>query len=434
MRSAVTLLALALLGGGCQDILPLADGDGDGDTLDAATDAGVNLDLRAPIPPPKAGCAPDAVTVSARLLEPTGFPATRRDPIPIAFEAAGADRVEFRADLGGRVFDQTPTSVIFSFANAPDPIRAGRYSFTVLAFDANGCAGSARVDLDVDGDLLVGTRRGAVWFIGSDGRVLEPVEHGIAEPSSISALAVRHDPLRVLLGFDHADSRDDPTETAVVEYNTVSGARVDFALTDVQGDVLYPSGTAPNNFAWSPDGAQVWADGMRDSLLRVFHADGRHDRSVQISDAGGVTRSVLGMFLGDRLYAATLAEDTLFSIEADDQVQARAEIDGFSPQVRHIVRGRPKDDEETVLVLFWSGNAEQVARFTALGQALETWFVDGLSTQVVPSGADLLVRSTTGGIWVHRPDDTSGNLLTTREFTAAIGEDFINLGAMIPFE
>ena len=70
-----------------------------------------------------------------------------------------------------------------------------------------------------------------------------------------------------------------------------------------------------------------------------------------------------------------------------------------------------------------------------LGQALESWNVGaGLGTQVLRSGADLLVRSTTGGIQVHRADGTRESLLTTRDFTTAIGEGIINLGAMIPFE
>ena len=435
---ASSLLASSLLLAslGCQEILPLADpdGDGDGGVQDAATDGGINPSLRAPIPPPKPGCASDAVVVSAQLADPKSFAYTRRDSIPIAFEAIGAARIEFRADLGGRVFSETPTGITFSFANAVDPIRTGRYAFTVLAFDANGCAGSARVDMDVDGDLLVGTRRGAVWFVGSDGRVLAPLEHGIEDPSSISALAIRHDPLRVVMGFDHDDTRTDPTKVPLIEFNTVTGERLEFSLEDIQGDPLYPSGTSPNVLAWSPDGTRLWADGMRDKLLRVFRTSGLHDDSVEMPGNGGLTRSVLGVFLGDRLYAASHASPTLFSIEADGQIQARAGIDGFSPEIRHIARGWPKDGEDTVLVLYWTGRIEQVTRYTAAGQMLETWFVDGLSTQLTRSGADFLVRSTTGGIWLHRTDDTSESLLTTREFTAAIGEDFINLGAMIPFE
>ncbi|MGK0359300.1 MAG: hypothetical protein ACI9U2_001602 [Bradymonadia bacterium] len=464
------IAAFALLG--CQDILPLVEstGDGsmtdgsvftldggtldggtldggtldggtlDGGTLDGGTldgdttDGGVDPGLFAPIPPLKPGCPTDALSVTAALADSTGFAATRRAAIVIDFEAPGASRVEFRSSVAGRIVDRTATSVTFSFSDVPDPIRGGRYAFTVLAFDADGCASSARIDLDVDGDLIIGTRRGAVWFLGSDGRVLAPINHGIADPSSVSALAIRHDPLRIALGFDHPDTAGDPTLAPLIELDLSTGARIEFALEDIQGDPLYPSGTAPYNLVWSPDGTRLWADGMRDSTLRVFHADGRHDRSLRLAEGGAQTRAVLGVFVGDLLYAATFADDVIFSIDDVDEVQVRAQVGGFDPEIRHIIRGSPNGDEETLLVLHWDGNLQNVTRLTVLGQTLETYNLGGLSTQIIRSGADLIARSTAGNVWVYRADGTNESLLTSRDFLDDIGEDFINLGALIPFE
>lgn len=428
------LLGLAVALCGCQTILPLADG-GDGGI--GAPDGGGGGDpgLQAPIPAPKPGCPPAALQVTAAVDAP--YPFTRRAPVQIRYDAPGAARVEFRSDLVGEVeADRSLASgtATFSFQTAPQPIWTGAYRFTVLAFDAAGCAASAQVDLPVDGDLLVGTREAGIYYVGTDGRVLGRVALPMDDPSPISALAIREDPLRVLVGFDHADG---PLPgPALVEVDTTTGAITPFALEDIQGDPLYPSGERPGNLVWSPDGARVWADGVADARLHAFHPDGRHDRTVQVTDDSGARDSVLGRFAGDRLFAGTDGTRRLYTLDPSDTARTVIEFEDAFSRVRHLAVGHPTPaGEPTVMTLLWIGNDEVVERHTVLGQAVDQVRVSGLSVQVVTSGDALLTRSTAGGIQVHPLDGGSArSLFVTREFAEATGEDFITLGAMIKLD
>lgn len=430
----IRVLALALVVLGCQEILPLADDGADGGPSSTDGFIGGDPGLQAPIPEPKPGCPRDALQVSASV--DASFPFTRRAPVPIEYDAPGAARIEFRSPLAGVVeADRAQPSGVaqFDFSTGTDPIFTDTYPFTVLAFDAAGCSASARVDLPIDGDLLIGTRRGAVWFVGNNGAPLRPIALPIEEPSPISALAVRRNPLRVIIGFDHHDG---PLPgTAVIELEPGSGDVTEFHAQDIQGADLYPSGSAPKTFALGPTG-ELWADGVDDAQVHVFHPDGRHARTVQLTDDGGARDSVLGFFADGQLIAGTDGDRELYTVGADDAVRTIVQFESAFTRVRDVARGWPAPSgEPTALSLLWIGNEEFVERHTVLGQAVDRLRVSNLSVQVVTSGDALLTRSSAGGIQAHAIDGSgSANLLNTREFTDAIGEDFINLGAMIKLE
>lgn len=442
---------LALLCLGCQEILPLADGDDppltdggvfldEGVQTDGSTDgspdgsAGGDPMLLQPLPPPKPGCPADALTVSARLADGGPRAYTRRAPVRIEFEAPGAERIEFRSAIAGNV-NRRAASVDFSFAVASDPIWTGRYPFTVLAFDANGCAASAQVEIPIDGDLIIGTRRGGLWYVGSHGRVLGAVRFDrsaltIDGTINISALAVRRDPLQVLIGFDLDDTRDDLpiTAPAIVALNPSTGAVTPFAIEDIQGDAIYPSGTFPYHLIWG-SGGQIWADGTRDGALQVFHADGRHDRTVVIPDQNSA--AVLGFADGDRILATSRWADEVYALR-DDVARPLAQV-ADNNEMRSIMPGWPTDQgDATLLVVTWNGNRPTLAqRFTRLGQLVDRRPLGGFSTQIVISGDDLIARSTTGGLQIFDARGESESLYDYNVFEDETGEDVINLGAMI---
>jgi hypothetical protein len=88
----------ALVCGGCQEILPLADGGVSGGDGGVQADGDIAGDpmLLQPIPQPKPGCPADALAVTASLPAEGPRAYTRRAPVRIEFSAPGAARVAYR--------------------------------------------------------------------------------------------------------------------------------------------------------------------------------------------------------------------------------------------------------------------------------------------------------------------------------------------------
>lgn len=310
-------------------------------------------ELRRPIPENPPGCA--AIPVQARV-EGAG-PFLRNQPITIRYTAPAA-RMSFRSEIPGTARAREG-HVVFNFVAAPGPIWSGSRRFTVVA-EADGCVGTASVDLPLAGDVVMGDDRGNLHAIGSDGRHLGRLAT-LADGADVAALAVVRAPERppaliVALGRHGADG---PRILRIGLDGTVQRR---FEMEDLRSDPLYPS-SEPRHLLWDATRGHVWADLGPGGRAYVWRDSGEYIGHVVITggEAIGLAMEggdpVFGNGRGGRVYRVT---------ETDPEVFATEVVADVDEPIQTVATGF----EDTLVAIYYDGNATAYARFTGGGRSV----------------------------------------------------------------
>jgi hypothetical protein len=302
--------------------------------------------VRASVPSSAAGCAADAVPVTAQLL--AGGPESpywRADLFEIRFTAPGGTTVTVHHSGGGLV-QFKDDSFLFGFQGA-GPMVTGAKTLTVAATDDAGCVGTAAVQVRAVGDLVVGDDEGRVTLVANDGTVLS----NLASVGRGDVTALHFLGGDLMVGVEE----DASGEPAVLILD--SAGREKDRLQMVRGDQrIYPDG-APSALTF--DGTHYWGAGANGVVYRWdsggFLVDGGLD--VELSGAtlgfarvGQPDRMVLGAAGDAELRAVNLetgAQETFARLESSAATLAGTSsggvvaIHGSSASLLNAVGGGP---------------------------------------------------------------------------------------------
>lgn len=263
-------------------------------------------------------CAP--LQVDLRLSDEA--PIARGEVAEIAFTLPEGGGARATPVDGGIITPRVDGRFLYSPGGAqrthlPWPWTSGPTSIDVEVWDARGCRGSARIDVQVHGDVLVanGSTGGGLIAYGSDGSALglwRPIGAGQGVRGFVRLPEAAGGGLAAVL------RRNNNLEPTIRTYDANGAALGEFEMVAPNGDPIYdPDRSAePKHLLYVSTG-EVLGDGGLNGEIHRWTVDGEYKGIYQLPVDAGFGRDTLGFarFPDGRIVVGTADGRALYAFD-----------------------------------------------------------------------------------------------------------------------
>jgi hypothetical protein len=299
-----------------------AGGNVGGGQAGGSRDAGPETDGPPVIGVEEPDAMPDCAPLPVDLRLSDDAPIARGEVAEITFTMPEGGGARATPVDGGIITPRNGGRFLYSPGGAlrghlPWPWTSGPTGIDVEVWDARGCRGNARIDVQVHGDVLVanGSTGGGLVAFGSDGSALglwRPIGAGQGVRGFVRLPDAAGGGLAAVL------RRSNGLEPAIRTYDANGSALVDFAMVAPTGEPVYDPDNAaePKHLLYVATG-EVLGDGGLNEEIHRWTVDGEYKGIFQLPLDAGFGSDTLGFarFPDGRVVVGTSGGRALYAFD-----------------------------------------------------------------------------------------------------------------------